>query len=272
MIHLITALSFSPTGNTEYVTGLIAERIAKRLDVTWKTDSITLPENRKVHREFSPNHLLVIGVPTYAGRVPNKLLPFIKTGFTGNGAFAIPVVTFGNRNFDDSLKELCLEMDENGFLLLGAAGVVTEHVFSHKLAKGRPDLQDKKDILSFADVCVDKILNGKITSIDFYKESPVRPYYKPLGTDGKPAVFLKAKPLTAEDRCTNCGICAKNCPMGSIDKKHSAIVSGICIKCQSCVKKCPEQAKFFDDAAFLSHVKMLEDNYIRKAENVFYIL
>ena len=43
-------------------------------------------------------------------------------------------------------------------------------------------------------------------------------------------------------------------------------VNGICIKCQACIKKCPKDAKYFDDAAFLSHVAMLEQNYTRRAE------
>ena len=92
------------------------------------------------------------------------------------------------------------------------------------------------------------------------------PYYTPLGTDGKPAVFLKAKPKTREDLCTKCGLCVRSCPMGSISAEDPSLVQGICIKCQACVKKCPVGAKYFDDPAFLSHVAMLEQNYTRPTE------
>ena len=78
---------------------------------------------------------------------------------------------------------------------------------------------------------------------------------------------MKAKPLTNADLCDGCGLCAKLCPMASIDPQDCANVTGVCIKCQSCVLNCPKQAKYFEDEAFLSHVRMLEKNFLRKAEN-----
>ena len=99
---------------------------------------------------------------------------------------------------------------------------------------------------------------------------PITAYYTPLGTDGKPAVFLKARPKTLES-CSDCKICVALCPMGSIDYACPQEVNGICIKCQACVRGCPQHAKYFDDPAFLSHVEMLEKNYRRRAENeMFY--
>ena len=46
--------------------------------------------------------------------------------------------------------------------------------------------------------------------------------------------------------------------------------TGVCIKCQACVRGCPEHAKYFDDAAFLSHVAMLEQNFTAPKENAFF--
>ena len=91
------------------------------------------------------------------------------------------------------------------------------------------------------------------------------------GEDGQPAKFLKAKPKTDLDKCTNCGICAKVCPMGSISKENCADIPGICIKCQACIVKCPEKAKYFDDEAFLSHVRMLEKNFTERREPEWFL-
>ena len=102
-------------------------------------------------------------------------------------------------------------------------------------------------------------------------DDPVTAYYTPLGTDGKPAVFLKAKPKTDPEKCTKCGICATVCPMGSIPKDAPDTCTGICIKCHACIKACPAGAKYFDDEAFLSHVEMLKQNYQRRAEAEWFI-
>lgn len=71
------------------------------------------------------------------------------------------------------------------------------------------------------------------------------------------------------DKCNNCGICVRKCPMGSISVDNMADVSGICIKCQACVKFCPTHAKYFTDADFLSHVEMLENTYTNRQEAKF---
>ncbi len=84
---------------------------------------------------------MVFGTPTYAGRVPNVLLKYLAT-VKGNGAAAMPVVTFGNRAFDDSLIELRDILRDNGFRPFAAAAFVGEHSFSTTLAAGRPDADD----------------------------------------------------------------------------------------------------------------------------------
>lgn len=60
--------------------------------------------------------------------------------------------------------------------------------------------------------------------------------------------------------------------MDAINLDDCSLIPGTCIKCHACVNKCPLEAKYFDDEAFLSHVKMLEDNYSRPAETEFFLL
>ena len=81
------------------------------------------------------------------------------------------------------------------------------------------------------------------------------PYYVPKGTDGQPVKFLKAKPQTDLGKCTDCGACARLCPMGAINPSNVAEVPGTCI----------------NDPAFLSHVAMLEQNFTEPKENEVYL-
>ena len=102
---------------------------------------------------------------------------------------------------------------------------------------------------------------------------PIRPYYTPRDRNGEPIRdFLKAKPETDMDKCIKCGLCARLCPMGSIDAEDFSNVAGKCIKCCACVKKCPTGAKYFTDEGYLYHHHELEEVYgVRRAETkIFY--
>ena len=151
---------------------------------------------------------------------------------------------------------------------IGAGAFACRHAFTDALAEGRPDSDDMAELAKLGSAVV-----GRIVRMTEYP-APVTvdgnadaPYYRPLGLDGEPKVFLKAKPKTDLDKCIHCGVCASLCPMGSINPDDVTEVVGVCIKCHSCVRNCPMGAKYFDDPAFLSHRAMLERDYTRRAED-----
>lgn len=272
-ITKVTAVFFSPTGNARKVVTAFAEAAASELGVKMESFDYTLPGNREGVMSFGPADLVIFGTPVYAGRIPNKTLPYVQSGFEGNGALAIPVVVFGNRNFDNGLIELRNELEAHGFHTIAGAGIPTEHVFDSSLAAGRPDEADMAAIAEFARKAAKKAAGMETipAPIAVRGDDPVGPYYTPLGTGGKPAVFLKARPKTDAGKCTGCGACAEVCPMGSIPAEAPDTCTGVCIKCQACIKTCPSGAKYFDDAAFLSHVEMLKQNYTRRSEAEWFL-
>lgn len=271
-IKHVWAVYYSATGNTEKIAKHIAETISAKLGVPFREFNFTLPETRKEKKVFGEGDLVVFGTPVYAGRIPNKILPYVQEGFQGNGAMAVPVVSFGNRSFDDALMELRNELEDHGFHTVAGAAVTSIHAFAGKLAPGRPDASDMEELYHFAAQIEDKLkkMNQMPNPVEVPGRNPVGAYYKPLGIDGNPAVFLKAKPKTNTELCNQCGVCAKVCPMGSVSTEDYSVVNGICIKCQACIKYCAEGAKYFDDEAFLSHKAMLEQNYQRRVENQFF--
>ena len=270
-IKKIKAVFFSPTGNTQQVVELIADRLAQKFSVPVEVDDFTLPAAHVDTRTYSSEDVVVFGVPTYAGRIPNKVLPFVQTLFKGNQTRTIAVVTFGNRSFDNSLSELASELEKNHFSVVAAGAVVCKHAFA-EIGIGRPDTTDQERIAAFADTAFKKLQKSEkpLPNASIKRNEALTAYYVPLGTDGKPVNFLKAKPVTDKAKCDNCGVCAAVCPMGSIDKNDVSLVPGICIKCQACIVKCHTKAKFFDDPLFLSHKTMLERNYTRAAVSEFF--
>ena len=271
-IHRVFALYFSPTGNTRLAACTVAKQLAEHFGAPCEEIDITLPAAHAEPHTFAAGDFVVVGAPTYAGKLPNKMLPYYQEQLHGCGAMAAAVVTFGNRSFDNSLAELCATLEKNEFHTVGAAAFVGTHAFSDKLAPGRPKAEDVQALRSFANTMAEKVTAAASIPAPVQPTGDAAaPYYVPKGVDGQPAKFLKAKPLTHEDKCTKCGLCAQECPMGSIDPANPAQVSGVCIKCQSCVRKCPQHAKYFADEAFLSHISMLEQNFTRPAENRIFV-
>ena len=264
-IKTIRALYFSPTGGTEKILRAVAGALGQRLGLEPEYTSFTKPSEREAEFHFGPQDLLVMASPVYAGRLPNKLMPEYKAKIFGDRTPAVPVCVFGNRNYDEALRELVLLLEGNGFQIAGAASFAGRHAFSDKVGAGRPDETDQAEIRDFAARAAAKLSGDTLPPLELDR-SEIGPYYTPLKEDGAPAKFLKARPLTDWSRCSHCGVCARSCPMGSIDRETME-ATGLCVKCQACVRKCTRRAKFFEDADFLSHVAMLEQNYTRRAEN-----
>lgn len=265
-------ICYSATGNTDKTVHTIAEGLSAALGLPVEHISFTKPAEREKEYTFTGNDLVIVGTPTYAGKMPNKLLPDFKSRLHGNGALAVAVVTFGNRNYDNSLAELCAVLEGDGFHTVAAGAFVGQHAFTDELAYGRPGWSDQFEMQEFAKRISVKLKN--LTDIPGpikVPGDPDAPYYVPMGTDGQPAKFLKVKPKTRLAKCTNCGACARLCPMGAIDPKNVSSVPGTCIKCQRCVRKCTKGAKYFDDEAFLSHVAMLEQNFAEPKENEIFL-
>ncbi len=271
-VNKVWAVYFTGTGNTKKTVCAVAKAACEALGCGYEAFDFSLPAAREGQLTFSPNDLVVIGTPVYAGRVPNVLLPYLTGNIAGNGALAIPVVTYGNRNFDDGLMELRNITVTNGFVPVAAGAFVGEHSFSTTLGAGRPDSDDMSLAARLGCEAAAKVQAGTVSDpVAVEGEDPIRPYYTPRDRKGTPINILKVKPRTDTDKCVRCGLCARICTMGSIDPQDVTSVTGICIKCCACVKRCPKGAKYYDDEGYLYHQHELEDVYARPAESRIFL-
>lgn len=268
-IKKVWAVYFSATGTTKKAVEEIAAAIAEDLELEYDVRDFTLPSAREKALQFRPEDLVIFGTPVYAGRVPNVLLKYLDS-IEGNDAVGIPVVLYGNRDYDDALIELRDILEKGGLHTIAGAALIGEHSFSYILAKGRPDEADLLKAHEFASK-----IAAKAKDITNIKEcvpvevkgvpNPYRGYYQPRDRKGNPVDIRKVKPLTSET-CNDCLICADVCPMGSISRDNVREFTGICIKCGACIKKCPMQAKYYEDEGFLYHQHELEEGLTRRAE------
>lgn len=260
----IWAMYFSPTDGTKKITTFIAKNIAKKLGVPLELYNFTLPQMRERRPTFAPSEVVVFGMPTYAGRVPNLFVPYVQSLF-GNFALCVPVVSYGARAFDDSLIELRDLLEKGNFRTIGGAALVSLHAFSTTLGAGRPNDNDWDETRLFAQKMAAKIA---LNNFDFFDHAPIevageipyRTHMRPKNGAGEFIKFLPIKTVT-NDKCVDCKICAKVCPLGSIDFDDVKTTPGKCIKCNACVKKCPEDAKSFPDSDYIFHKEELEELY-----------
>lgn len=274
-IDKICALYFSPTGTTHTVVSHLLQCAGRQWPEAKKEElDFTLPVNRVSAPVFQSSDLVFVGLPVYAGRLPNLLLKFLNT-FSGGGALAVPIVLFGNRSYGNALLELRDLLENTGFHTVAAAAFVGQHSFSNRLAQGRPDTDDLEKAGLFVRDIAEKV-NG-LLSTESMMPVPVSGegapgyggYYKPLDDTGNTVNMLKVKPVTTA-ACTGCKRCAEVCPMGAIDFRDVTDIPGICIKCNACIKVCPVQAKKLVDDSYLGHLRHLENTYTSRSEVVFF--
>lgn len=268
MISRINTLYFSGTGTTRKVVLSLAIGLAKKFEISEVVNNMdfSLPEAREKVPNFVKEDLVIVGIPTFAGRVPNVLLKYLNS-VQGNGAHAVAMVLYGNRDFDDALLELTDILFENGFKVVAAGAFIGEHSFSEILAKGRPDENDMKKIEDFADDIYAKI-NRKtdFSELLVSGQKPYRNYYQPKDRHGNSFDFRVIAPRTNKDTCIDCKLCSEICTMDSISYNDTSVINGICIKCCACIKGCPVGAKYFEDENYLKHQHELEEIYADRRE------
>ena len=230
---------FSPTGGTKKVADAIAAGLGApvaEMDLTRADSAVTLGDN----------DALMAVLPVFAGRAPRISLERLAA-LKGNGQKAVAVVVYGNREYDDALLETRDALEANGFRVVAAAAFIAEHSMARSIAAGRPDAEDEALCRQFAADVMAKADDAAPVQV------PGNTPYKEL----KPAAFHPA----ADETCTKCGACARQCPLGAIPLDDpSRTDHDLCINCMRCVETCPAGSRALP-AAFLEMVtKMLNEN------------
>lgn len=269
----VFSVYFSPTGNTKTIVLAVGKGLSEKMSCSFYEKNFTLLKDREEVFSFDKDDIVILGTPVIAGRVPNLLLPFLQS-MRFNKSLVVPVVTFGNRSYDDALRELADICEDGGGIVIGAGAFPAEHSFSTILASDRPDDNDISCAIEFG-----KKLGNMVEKNDCFhsvsdsikgRDRYTREYYKPVDSRGNHIDIRKVKPKT-KDSCDYCMWCVEHCPLESIDKKNPKLIAGICMKCCSCIKGCHRNAKFFDDEGFLHHKRDLEEKFIsRKDIELFY--
>ncbi|MBI9014714.1 MAG: 4Fe-4S binding protein [Clostridiales bacterium] len=254
----IKTLYFSPTGTTK----IIVDTIARTLGAVEKNYNITLPKQRGVMPSFNEDDILIVGLPVYAGRIPQLITEQI-TAIKGNQTPVIMVGVYGNRDYDDALLEMKNTFQKNGFVPLAAGAFIGEHSYTSEVGTKRPDSRDLKICKQFGETIKTLLKSDTYKTKELYVKGNFP--YREL----KPSLPLG--PIV-DETCLNCGICAINCPTGALKHNgHIKVIDELCIRCHACVRKCPIHAVDFDER--LDPVKkwLIDNSSKRREPELFYL-
>lgn len=242
-LHLIY---FSPTGTTRR----IVEQIALGINAPI-TEQHDLTLNSVGIDARLTEGIAIIGVPVYAGRMPEICQQRMEK-LSADQIPVVLVVLYGNREFEDALVELRDFARSKGFILKAVAAFVGEHSYStatHPVAAGRPDQDDLNKARQLGEAIAQSLQEG-----DFFPE-PVIPGSVPY-RERPPLGGIS--PSLIQERCTRCGTCITICPTNVITMTdHIVTDAGGCIMCCACVKNCPEQARVLDHPMLNARREML---------------
>lgn len=250
----ICAMYFSPTRTTKTITTTIAKVLSRETGKAGIESDLTRPCGREGDFSYGSGDVLLLGFPVYGGRIP-RVLEETLSKLKGDGATAVIVAVYGNRDYDDALVEAEDILRAAGFTVAAAGAFIGEHSFSQKLAASRPDEADLDAATGFALRIAGKLAGENVSAAVLKGARPYRERMQPLP-------FL---PKTNES-CTSCLVCAESCPMGIIDDRDPKTVAAGCILCNRCVKACPVSAKYFDDEPLMKSTAMLESNFMTRKE------
>ena len=263
-IEKLRLLYFSPTQTTKKVLTAIAEGLKPETVIH---SDLTLPDSIRSEKPGEEIRfdvgLTIIGVPVYGGRVAPEAARRIRQ-FRADGTPSVLVVLYGNREFEDALRELKDLALEAGFKPIAGGAFIGEHSFADSkfpIARRRPDQKDFEKCSEFG-----ALIKEKIQKVDSIASLPIPDF--PGNYPYRDAHPLKdSSPQTLEDRCTRCVTCVSVCPTAAIVLKDKVLTeTGACIVCCACVKNCPSGARVMRDPQILAITEWLWKNYNKRKE------
>lgn len=228
---------FSPTETTK----TMVESVARGFKATAvERIDLTKPAMRLKPLQTGENELLIVGVPVYMGRVPEVIREWLQSIEALNTP-TVCIVVYGNRVYDDALRELKDILTADGCVPMAAGAFIGEHSFSSDetpIAIGRPDIRDLSLAEEFGLIIrkkLDAILSiDEIADLNMPGEFPYRGETKLWDVDF----------IAVSSDCIQCQLCAEICPVGAIDVENSRLINQEkCITCCACIKNCPQHAR-----------------------------
>lgn len=201
---MISVYCFSATGHSRAAARYLAQSLQCRL--------YELPE-----LSAEPADTAVVVFPVYCQNMPEPVKPFLASL---EAKYVALVATYGKMGCGNVLWEAAKLV--KGTVIAGAY-VPTGHTYLQE-----PPVNDYSALLPM----IDRIRSAQPVIIPRRKKWWLADRFP--GLRSRIGVRMKKT-----DACVSCGLCSRNCPMGSMENGKSG---KDCIRCLRCAAECPKQA------------------------------
>lgn len=261
----ITVIQFSSSGNTEKVSSAIREVLEE--DGTATVQVVDLARDASffgggraadVLERVAPHDVLMVGGPVFAHHLQYHVQDLIRLLPRPDGrrwgSVAIPFVTYGGLSSGIALEEAGQLLRRSGRTVVGglkvsAAHRMTRAFLDEEFNAGKPNGELRPVVLD---------LRERIRRLAAGEDLPHGRrllHYRPRLEALAIRVIFDEKKWHRErypriridrSRCTNCGACAKLCPVLHLGKDAAGVVGEQpgrdCIHCLGCAATCPRKA------------------------------
>ncbi|MDO9628284.1 MAG: 4Fe-4S binding protein [Acholeplasmataceae bacterium] len=217
---------FSPNGETKKIANIFYDELGGKLI------DLTYPQSRVDHRRVNAD-LYILSLPVYSQNIPRPLRKFL---IHIKAPFVFINLTYGGFSYGNVLFKIKKQ--------LRVSRVVGYTVSPVKHAYIDQNLTIDK---SAFDSSIKKLQSNILEEIHI----PYRFNHIFASLFEKSRTRHKFKLNVNLNMCTQCNICIKECPTGSITQSIKILDS--CISCEHCVHVCPENAITSKKSFLLKH-------------------
>ncbi|MBN2809396.1 MAG: EFR1 family ferrodoxin [Deltaproteobacteria bacterium] len=255
----------SPAGTTRHAAGVIADRLRAA------DSEVTLCEVGKNEKQLSQvlqevaeadaKVCLYLGSPVYSSHALPLMMALIERLPVKSRAYAVPFATWGGATSGLALEEMGAALTAKGYGVLAAAKVLAVHSLMWQLDNpvgfGHPDAAD------------DRLLEALVEAVEKNLSLPEPLLLHSAALEYQPRVMaedmrklnlrIAGKILPQreinQDKCTQCGQCAEQCPVAALTLNPWPSFAENCILCFNCMRLCPEEAIAADLSAIYARIR-----------------